>query len=222
MLPFSSYDNLVANIAETLNRQDLAAAIPGFVSLVEGEVNADDRFRVLPSLQRSTAVIPVAPLNPVTNLAESYIPMPADYISMVNFRIMEAPAPGRVEVITTEQMDLKRQIYPEMDTPKFYTIIGEEFELLPAADQAYNAQMIYYAMVPPLGTSNESNWLLARWPNVYYYGALLQAAPYLKNDDRIQTWGAMYNAIAEKIHVSNDRGMFSGSTMKMRTGRRYR
>ena len=83
MLPFTSYDNLVANVQETLNRADLASAIPGFVSLTEGEINADDRFRILPSLVRATATInpPVAPA------VNTYIPVPQDYIAM--------PAPSR-------------------------------------------------------------------------------------------------------------------------------
>lgn len=218
MVPFSSYDNLIANIAETLNRQDLVAAIPGFIALVEGRVNADDRFRILPSMQRSTAILS-PPTDPIMG---SFIPMPADYISMQNFRLLQVPPPGSIELLTTTQMDEKRALLPDSDQPKFYCVTGEEFEIRPMPDTTYTAQMIYFANVPPLGTSNESNWLLQRYPNVYYYGALMEAAPYLRNDERVGVWGSMYEKIANDINVSSDRGQFSGATMKMRTPRRYR
>jgi hypothetical protein len=216
---FDNYADLVAAIQDTLNRADLANAIPNFITLTEGEINADDRFRVLPSLVRATATLVVDPT--LSTDGGYYIPVPADYISMQSFRILEVPPPGRVDVITTAQADEIRQVYQTAGIPKWFTVVGEEMELLPAPDTTYTAQMIYYSEVPPLATNN-INWLLQRYPQVYYYGALLQAAPYLKDDDRLAVWRTLYEAAAEKIHISNDRGQFSGAPMKMRTNRRYR
>lgn len=211
------YPSLIAAVQDTLNRADLADAIPVFVQLCEGEINTDDRFRTTASMVRSVATLS-PPVSPAVN---SFIPTPADYISMQNFRILEVPPPGRVEEITTSQMDIQRQILPQMDTPIFYSIIGQEMELLPAPDTTYTAQMIYYAEIPPLIT-NTVNWMLSRFPQIYYYGTLMQAAPYLRQDDRIAVWRGLYEAAAERIKVSNDRGQFSGSTMKQRVNRRYR
>jgi hypothetical protein len=220
MVPFSNYANLMANIAETLNRQDLLDAIPGFVQLVEGKVNADDRFRCLASLVRSQAP-----------LADQYMALPADYISMLNFRNLGVygttspgdPPLGRLDELTPAQADIQRQLLPNTDTPKFFINLGQEFELLPSPDQEYLGQMIYYALVPPLASSETgTNWLLSAYPNIYYYGSLLEAAPYLRNDDRIAVWDSQYEKMAEQIKISNDRGQFSGAPMKMRTNRRYR
>lgn len=211
------YPSLIEAVQDTLNRADLADAIPVFVQLAEGEINTDDRFRTTSSMVRSIATLS-PPVSPAIN---SFIPVPADYISMQNFRILEVPPPGRIEEITTSQMDIQRQILPQSDTPIFYSIIGQEMELLPAPDTTYTAQMVYYSEIPPLIT-NTVNWLLVRFPQIYYYGTLMQAAPYLRQDDRIATWRGLYEASAERIKVSNDRGQFSGSTMKMRVNRRYR
>lgn len=216
-VPFDNYTDLIAAIQDTLNRADLADAIPAFIDLTEGEVNADDRFRVLPSLVRATATL--TPAASGTN--EYFIPTPADYISMLSFRILEVPPTARVDMLTSAQMDEMRQILPTTDTPKFMSVVGGEMELLPQPDTTYTAQMIYYAEVPPLATNN-TNWLLQKYPNVYYYGALMQAAPYLRDDPRLQVWGALYEKLAERIHTSNDRGQFSGAPMRQRTMRRYR
>ena len=48
--------------------------------------------------------------------------------------------------------------------------------------------MVYRANIPPLA-SNGANWLLTLAPDLYLYGALLESAPYIKEDGRIQTWG---------------------------------
>lgn len=209
--PFDSYDTLVSTLADWLNRADLNAAIPSFIALCEAEVNSDDRFRVLKSVVRATAPV-----------ADQYLPVPSDYISMQNFRILEAPPSGRIELVTLTQMDDLRTRLQPTGTPKYYAVLSDEMELLPAPDQVYTAQMIYYAKVPPLSPTNQTNWLLANYPHIYLYGSLLQAAPYLKDDPRIATWRALYDAAATNIDVSSDRGQFSGSTMKMRTPRRYR
>lgn len=327
MVPFTSYDNLVANIQETLNRADLASAIPGFVALVEGEVNADDRFRILPSLVRATATInpflspptltgvtssatggnltagtyfyvatwtnangetlgsnevsvtvsggtstisfnlsaaplsttsgrvyrgtasdgenvyytisptatsftdtgasPTGTASPPETLPAiaSYIPVPQDYISMQDFRVLGVPPPGRLDVLTTSQMNDQRMILPEQDLPLFYSVIGREMELLPAPDIQYTVQMVYYSEIPPLGDAagqNQTNWLLELYPNIYYYGALMQAAPYLKDDARIAVWQNLYERLADKIEVSNGRGQFSGAPMRMRVNKGYR
>lgn len=334
MLPFTSYDNLVANVQETLNRADLASAIPGFVALVEGEVNADDRFRILPSLVRATAVIlPVLSPPAISSIAASttggtlaagtyfyvatwmnangetlasnelsvtttgstssvsfnltappagtasgrvyrgtqagqenqfyaigstasgtspgvvttftdtgaaatagsppttvpaiasFIPVPQDYIAMQDFRILGVPPPGRLDVLTTSQMNDQRMILPEQDLPKFYSVIGREMELLPAPDITYNVQMVYYSEIPPLGDApgqNQTNWLLELYPNIYYYGALMQAAPYLKDDGRIAVWSGLYERLADKIEVANGRAQFSGAPMRMRVNKGYR
>lgn len=217
--PFDSYDTLVATIADWLNRQDLTAAIPSYIALAEAEVNADDRFRVLHSVVRATAQISPAQADANGNF---YLPLPADYISMQNLRVLEAPPPGRIDLVTQTQMDDLRQKFQGADVPKYYAVLSTEMELLPAPDRQYTAQMVYYGKVPPLSSANQTNWLLQNYPNIYLYGTLLQAAPYLKDDTRIATWTTLYEKAANNIDVSSDRGQFSGSTMKMRTRRRYR
>ncbi|MEX3555345.1 MAG: hypothetical protein VB131_01520 [Burkholderia gladioli] len=211
MPAFDDYGTLIAAIGDWLNRADLAAAIPSFIALTEAEVNEDDRFRILRSVVRAAALV-----------STEYVPLPADYISMQNLRVLEAPPPGRIDLVTLTQMDDLRQQYRVAGVPKCYAVLSTEMELLPKPDQTYTMQMVYYGKVPPLSAANPTNWLLQHYPNIYLYGALLQAAPYLKDDPRAATWKALYDGAADKIDISSDRGQFSGSTMKMRVRRRYR
>jgi len=61
-----------------------------------------------------------------------------------------------------------------------------------------------------------SNWLLASSPDVYLYGSLMQASPYLKDDGRIPVWASMYTNALEAIQVADDRAATSGGSIMMR------
>lgn len=50
----------------------------------------------------------------------------------------------------------------------------------------------YYQLPPLLGLSNQSNWISQYAPNMLLYRALLEATPFLKNDERIATWEKLY------------------------------
>jgi hypothetical protein len=58
--------------------------------------------------------------------------------------------------------------------------------------------------------------LLTAAPDVYLYGALLQAAPYLKDDARISTWATLYTSAMEDLQVADDRGATSGGALVAR------
>jgi hypothetical protein len=67
-----------------------------------------------------------------------------------------------------------------------------------------------------LSTSNTTNWLLTSNPDIYLYGALLQAAPYLQDDARIQTWATLYERALNDSQTADDRGASSGGALLTR------
>ncbi len=207
---FDSYTSLVATIGDWLNRMDLATSIPAYIALCEAEVNGDDRFRTQDAIVRATA-----------SASQSYLPLPGDYLSMQNIRVVASPPFDPLEFISPNQVDNYRGRYQVAGVPRKYTILGQQIEFLPAPDLTYTIEMSYYGRLPPLAT-NSTNWLLQKYPHIYLYGTLLQAAPYLKDDQRVALWQGMYEAAATKLEVATDRAKYSGSTIKMRTRRRYR
>jgi len=77
--------------------------------------------------------------------------------------------------------------------PKAYSIIGNNIQLRPLPDSAYEIEMLYYKYFTPLSDSNTTNDMLTNHPDVYLYGSLVEAEPYLQNDKRIQTWASFYD-----------------------------
>jgi hypothetical protein len=100
--------------------------------------------------------------------------------------------------------------------PKFYANIGDTIEVFPTPAAEYQMQLQYYAKTPALSDSNTDNWLLSDAPDIYLYGALVQAAPYLNDDARVQTWAALYSAAIQSLQKSSDDTRFAGSGLRMR------
>jgi hypothetical protein len=59
--------------------------------------------------------------------------------------------------------------------------------------------VLYYERVQPLSSANQTNWFTVYAPQALLYGSLLQAMPFLKNDERLPMWQAQYDAIIQTL-----------------------
>jgi len=66
----------------------------------------------------------------------------------------------------------------------------------PTPDAAYPAEALYYEQPQLLDDENQSNWLTQYAPQLLLYATLLETTPFLKNDERIATWQALYDRAA--------------------------
>ena len=118
--------------------------------------------------------------------------------------------------VTPDQLTTARsgQLSNTYLQPRFYTIHEEiEFDTVP--DKAYQVEMIYYAALVPLSATAPSNALLLKNPDVYLYGALVAAEPFMMNDQRIQVWAELYKSAHEMIAIRNRRAK-QGSPLRAR------
>ena len=77
--------------------------------------------------------------------------------------------------------------------PKFYADYDYfNWLIAPSADFAYPFEVNYWELPALLDNTNQTNWTTDFAPNALLHGALLQATPFLKNDERIATWEAIY------------------------------
>ena len=193
-MALTTYAELKASIADWLNRDDLTAAIPDFISLAEAEFQRDIRHRYM--ITRSQATID-----------SRFSATPADWMQSVQL-ILETDPVEPLEYVTNEYINKLRASSSATGKPRYYTHVGTEIEVFPAPDNTstgYTAELVYYAKVPVLSDSNTSNWLLSLSPDIYLYGALLQSAPYLRDDERIGVWASIYQKKVEDMHVSDQR-----------------
>ena len=64
--------------------------------------------------------------------------------------------------------------------------------------------------------TDDSCWLLTTAPDLYLYGTLMEAAPYLDDDQRIQTWGSLYEQGMNALQIESDRAKVGSSSIRMR------
>ncbi len=207
----ATYTDLQSAVTEWLARdQDttLIARIPTFIQLTEAKLNRDLFVRQME--QRSTALIDTTQSEP------EFIALPADFQSMRRIRLSSVTGKPRLEFRSGAQLDDYR--YGTADTvnqPLYFTIFGDEIELCPTPDADYTVEMIYRQNLPALA-SNSTNWLLTLAPDIYLYGALLESAPYIKEDGRIQTWGLGFKTALDDLNNLGLTSTFNAGPMTVR------
>jgi hypothetical protein len=206
-MALGTFTELKDAVADWLDRSDLTSRIPDFIALAEARLNRELRIR--PMEVRSTMV---------TTADQQYFQLPGGYIQMRNMQLNTNPTTP-LEYITPEMMD---RLYGSTTTgkPRAYTLIGDEIQLAPIPDSTYTVEMAFYEKFTPLGDGSSgtitSNWLTANAPDVLLYGALMEAEPFIKNDERIPVWLNGYNNAVNKLQQQDQRDRHSGSALRVR------
>ena len=198
-MALTTYAELKTSVGDWLNRSDLTTAIPDFISLAEAQIERNLRTRQM--IVRSTA-----------SITTEYSAVPDDFLEVKSFKLDTNPVTP-LQFETIDSMDTLSVTYRTATKPMFFTVVGEQFRYLPVPDAAYTGELIYYAKLSKLSTSNTTNWLLTSAPDVYLYGALMQAAPYLQDDARITVWASMYRAGLEEVTKADDRSSSTGGVL---------
>lgn len=90
-----------------------------------------------------------------------------------------------------------RQYWPnetQTDQPEFYADYNYNFWIFgPTPDADYPMEVLYYELPPLLDEVTQTNWLSEYAPNLLLYGALVEATPFVKDDQRVQLWQSYYD-----------------------------
>jgi len=202
-MSITTYTELQRAIENWLNTPAVAQDIPSFIDLAEAKFNR--RIRDYRMVKRATATVDTG-----------YFVVPTDWLENIRFQLNTTPI-TTLEYVTPDQAAEERVIFSSTGRPKFFTMIGSQFQVVPAPDSnTYTGELTYYSSIPALTDETTSNWLLAAAPDVYLYGALMEAAPYLGEDNRTQVWGMMLEQALNAIQIESDRARIGSSSIRMR------
>jgi hypothetical protein len=186
-----TYDSLVDDISSYLERTDEStlAKIPTFIMLAEQVIASQIKFlgNLTPMQSTMTANQPI-------------IDKPARWHKTVSMNVTVA---GEKRPVLLRKYEYLREYWPnptETDVPAYYADYDYTHWLVaptPADDYAF--EVLYYERIQPLDSSNQTNWFTIYAPQALLYGTLLQAMPFLKNDERIPMWQAQYDAIMQTL-----------------------
>jgi hypothetical protein len=205
MPTITNYSTLQSAIGDYLNRADLTSQIPMFIQFVEADLS--NRLRCREMVVRAT-----------TTNDEEFVELPTDFLQALNLQIVGGKTPLRYVTLDEADQIKAAQIYTRVIA---YSIVDGAIELVPAPADNVQIEMVYYQQVPALSSVNTTNWLLSKSPDVYLYGALVHAAPFLMDDQRINTFASFYSQRVEALNLDSDRAVHSGSPLVARPRVRF-
>jgi hypothetical protein len=202
-MALTTYTELKTSIADWLNRSDLTATIPDFISLAEAQIERTLRTRQM--LTRTTLTID-----------GEFESTPADFLETRALKLTSTNPVSPLSFMTMDGLDEEATKFTASGRPKFFGVVGTQFRFVPTPDAVYTSEIVYFAKLSKLSSSVSTNFLLTSSPDIYLYGSLLQAAPYLQDDARIQTWATLYERGLNDLQVADDRGSTSGGNLLTR------
>lgn len=196
--------------------------VPTFITLFEAKANRKLTVRQMETRTSMTL--------DTTQSEPEFIALPGDFQTMRRVRLINTFEPGisgqinkpSLKYATGVQIDDLRQQNLPAGAPVWYTLFGSEMEICPTPDQDYGIEMVYRTILPALSPTNEVNWLLQMAPDAYLYGALMEAAPYLHEDDRIAVWSAGVQSAFDDLNKLSEEAIYAAGPLTIRRkGRGY-
>jgi hypothetical protein len=167
----ATYTTLQADIITHAMRDgdtQFESAVPGFIERAEERIK--NRLRV--------ADMETIAYVEAEDLTDGAVALPDDFVEV---RQVFADTTPR------KTLDLASPAYVHewSDTsaegiPDFYDITGNTLRTFPLSN--VGLRIDYYAAVPALSDSEPTNWLLTRSPSLYLWGAMLEAAIFMREE----------------------------------------
>jgi hypothetical protein len=197
-MAITTYSELQDALLAWANKQDIAQSLPTFISLAEADMQR--KLRHWRMEKRSTAT-----------LNTQYSTLPTDFLEPIRTMLI-GNKPIRLELIGVGELAERRQtVQGTSGQPRFYAIVDGNIEMFPAPDGDYTLEIVYYAAIPALSSSNTTNWLLDNYSDAYLYGSLVHTAPFLGDDARVQTWSLLYDNAINAINAESEKTKTAGA-----------
>ena len=209
-MAISNYSELQTAVANWLDRDDLAARIPEFIVLCEARFNRSLRIRAMETLDISVDTVS----------GTSTVALPTGYVQMRDISLITSPI-TQLQYLTPEIMN-RLNAGSFTGKPETYTIIANNILFGPTPDAVYDISMLYYKTFDALTDAAPTNWVITNAPDVYLYGTLLEAEPFLMNDQRVQLWATALTQSITTLQEQDNKDRHSGSALRvMNTGGYY-
>ena len=131
-------------------------------------------------------------------------PKPDRWRTTVSFNFGTGVNGSEYNQLYPRDYEYVRSYWPDRtqtDVPLFYADYDyNNWIVAPTPDAAYPFEVLVYQLLPLLDDVNQTNWLTEYAPQVLLYASLLEATPFLKNDERIPVWQQMYDRSAQALN----------------------
>lgn len=189
-----TYAELQAAVAGWLNRTDLTARIPEFIALAETGLRGRAETKHL--------------VDGALSLSASETELASDVGSIQSLSIAQAGGPAVVYPTSFANLLNYRVTFGESGLPRYYAVTGDTLWLAPAPDATYDATLVYIEKLDIATTG--TNWLLTNHPGAYLYATLIEAAPFIGDDERVSLWQSRLQGTLTSVAAERDRAFYGG------------
>lgn len=198
-MSLTTYDNLKTSVGDWLNREDLSAVIPDFIELAENRIYHELRSPV----NEKTILLTLS--------SDGYATLPSDFLEVKDVFWNYNPL-YRVTLSQLHSYVERTGAAPEVFARETYRF---RFFPVPTVLGTDELRMIYYYDPGRLTASATSNVVFAAAPELYLYGALVEAAQYLGSDGA--RWENGYQTAFGRLmqHATVAENAGSTATVKM-------
>ena len=167
--------------------------IPRLINLAERRISRELKIQGFINVVTGTLTI-----------GQSVYPKPDRWRDTVSMNIGTGTNNNTRKVLFTRAYEYLLSYWPDRSLtsqPIFYSDYDySNWLIAPTPDAAYPFEVLYYELPPLLDDEVQTNWLTDYAPQLLLYGTLLEATPFLKNDERIPVWQQMYDRAAAMIN----------------------
>lgn len=205
MTAITTYGTLKTAIAGKMNRTDLTAEMPGFVTNAEAAMNIDVKHPL-----GETKTDPFA-------IAAEYTNLPADYLEMIG---LQASYGGNSYDFEFDGVvgALKRRGNIVGFPIKGFTIVGSQVRASPPPSSSVAAVIHYRTKLTTItGTEGGTNWLLTLAPDLYLYRSAMEAAVHMQDAKRLEAYGLAYQGALSRVNKAG-KNYRSAVGMRVRLG----
>lgn len=197
-MALNTRQTLEAAIRDWLNREDqsIINRTPDFITLAE--------TRIFKRLRCKSNEV----LQTFNNVTIPQIPIPAD-LAEVKLLIFD----DSLLRYRSDQRYAARSNTEISGTASYFTRLGDQYIIWPWPDGGDARADLYYYQRQALGTQpKQTTQVLIDSPGLYLFGALLEAAPYLKFPENVPLWQAKYDQTLDELMDDTWESEFAGST----------
>ena len=203
-MALSNRTELLAALADWANRTDMTAVWPDMVTLAEAEMK-----RRLRRATESTTIY----------ISAGNMTGPADMAEPVHLRLSSGDPylDGSLSLCTPEMLtDVRQRTGYVAGRPTHFAFYDAQIQFAPIPDQSYDGILLYKQQLTPLTASNTTNAVLTEAPDLYLFGALLQATPYMEHDERIGVWQMKFDNAIEQMNEMRAREEYGAGLKEAR------
>lgn len=220
----NNYSDLQDAVANWLNRDDLRTHIPTFIYLAERKIfrryrNPNNEKTVTYRLRESPQYDSAGSSSIGTELALiDEISLPVDYLETLTLQQNGIPLTRKS---LTEMQGLKSNS-PRQGPIQFYARERRRLVFWPFPNADVDIRMIYYCDLTGMMTEEDSDHdVLRTAPDLYLYGALTQAEPFLRASEEemalVQVWKTMFEEAFVEVEYQRDEDERSGSNVSIKS-----